>query len=159
MWLCDRLGLVHPPETGHAERPIRFYQRAMRYPEMGTADWVAFLRQMRSEEIVWRCDWLHLGEMALSSANYRRVVIPSLSQFTYYIPGRFLRQLGLVQENYKAGIEDLRLPHLTVQTVRAFEREWPHRVLAEGGVGGSTELEERYRSRLRTDIHRRRHVG
>ncbi|KAI8534994.1 hypothetical protein RHMOL_Rhmol10G0140500 [Rhododendron molle] len=93
----------------------------MVYLELLIEEWYAFLNDMQSEDIVRRCPWLNLAEMAVSSAGFQRVVIAGLSSLTFYIPGRTLRQLGTNQENRHFGRERFELPTFEDHTLQVYE--------------------------------------
>jgi hypothetical protein len=135
--------------------PIRIHQRAMRYPEMNADEWYAFMMEMRPEEIVWRCPWLGLGEMTVFSEGFDRVVIAGLTSFTFYIPGRVLRQLGIPQGMVRITVGDFHLPRFTAQTLNGYKRLWGDRSLQEESPDFTTRLRRQYRQWLRADVQAR----
>ncbi|KAI8530015.1 hypothetical protein RHMOL_Rhmol11G0021100 [Rhododendron molle] len=72
------------------------------------------------EEVDWRCPWQDLPDMAIHFAGFERMVIAGLTSFTFYIPGRMLRQLGLSQGQNRAGTEDFCIPNFSAQTLHEY---------------------------------------
>ncbi|KAI8524695.1 hypothetical protein RHMOL_Rhmol13G0168400 [Rhododendron molle] len=84
---------------------------------------------MQSEDIVWRCPWLNLPEMTVSSAGFKRVVLAGLTSFTFYIPGQTLRQLGTTQGNRRFGREHFELPTFEDHNLQIYKYSWNNREL------------------------------
>jgi hypothetical protein len=138
--------------------PIRIHQRPMRYPDMNADEWYTFMMEMRPEEIAWRCPWLGLEEMTVYSEGFDRVVIAGLTSFTFYIPGRVLRQLGIPQRMVCLTAGDFRLPNFNAQTLRGYKRRWSHRALEGVSPDFTTRLRRQYRQWLRADVQARENV-
>ncbi|KAI8542757.1 hypothetical protein RHMOL_Rhmol08G0164400 [Rhododendron molle] len=116
IWLSDKIGLLEVPQAGWDHFPKRILQRPMLYLEIELERWFVFLNDLQLEEVVWRCPWLDLPNMVVHSAGFERMVITGLTNFTFYIPGRILRQLGLSQGQNCAGTEDFYIPNFNAQT-------------------------------------------
>ncbi|KAI8547496.1 hypothetical protein RHMOL_Rhmol07G0200400 [Rhododendron molle] len=87
--------------------------------------------------------------------GFERVIIAGLTSFTFYIPGRILRQLGISQGLHKAGIEEFHLPDFNVPSLREYRRLWRQGVL-EGPSSDFVEwLDGRYVAWLRAEIQTR----
>ncbi|KAI8568949.1 hypothetical protein RHMOL_Rhmol02G0240400 [Rhododendron molle] len=66
------------------------------------------------------------------------MVIAGLSSFTFYIPGRILRQLGISQGSHQAGVETFHVPAFTAQNLIGYEHNWGLRELGGADPGFST---------------------
>ncbi|KAI8550534.1 hypothetical protein RHMOL_Rhmol06G0114600 [Rhododendron molle] len=117
LWLSDKLGLTAASEANWPRMLGWMHQRRMLYPEMTTEEWCRFMNEMSPQEIVWRHEALGIPDMALNSAGFERMVIAGLSSFTFYIPGRILRQLGISQGSHRAGVESFHILALTAQNL------------------------------------------
>ncbi|KAI8574625.1 hypothetical protein RHMOL_Rhmol01G0368700 [Rhododendron molle] len=124
LWLSDKLGLIAAPEARWSYLPGRMHQREMLYPEMSTEDWHAFMSRLAPHEIVWRHGALDIPDMAMNSAGFERMVIAGLTSFTFYIPGRILRQLGISQGLNRAGVESFHLPEFTAHNLTGYKHNW-----------------------------------
>ena len=122
---------------------------------MTFSEWEEFLLHLTPEEIVWRVPWLDLPDMTIHSAGFGRVVILGTSGFTFYIPGRFLRQLGVSQGRTRAGIEDFEIPPFTVQRAMAFQRRWGNRELVAADPEFFPGLDSSYLTWLHRDLAER----
>ncbi|KAI8524814.1 hypothetical protein RHMOL_Rhmol13G0179200 [Rhododendron molle] len=94
--------------------------------------WYMILHDMQCDDFVWRCPWLimpEMGQMAVNSAGFERVIIAGLASFTFYIPGRILHQLRTSQGLHRAGIEEFQLSDFNVPTLRDYRRLWRNGVL------------------------------
>ncbi|KAI8568262.1 hypothetical protein RHMOL_Rhmol02G0184300 [Rhododendron molle] len=88
---ANKVGVLTAPEAGFEDFPRQLVKRPMVYPELTVDIWYAFLNDMQSEDIVWRCPWLNLPAMTVKSAGFKRLILAGLTSFTFYIPGRTLR--------------------------------------------------------------------
>ncbi|KAI8542640.1 hypothetical protein RHMOL_Rhmol08G0153500 [Rhododendron molle] len=122
LWLSDKLGLIAAPEANWPRLPGRMHQREMLYLKMSTKEWIRFMNEQSPEEITWRHEVLDIPDMAVKSAGYDQVVIAGLSSFTFYIPGRILRQLGISQGSHRAGAESFHVPAFTAQNLIGLTR-------------------------------------
>ncbi|KAI8555278.1 hypothetical protein RHMOL_Rhmol05G0162600 [Rhododendron molle] len=120
IWLPNKVGLLEAPLIGWNHFPRRMLKRSMLYPEREMLEWYVFLHDMQSDDIIWRCPWLNMHEMAVISASFERMVIAGLASFTFYIPGRTLRQLGMSQGLHKTGIENFQLSNFDIQTLHNY---------------------------------------
>ncbi|KAI8551024.1 hypothetical protein RHMOL_Rhmol06G0152700 [Rhododendron molle] len=121
LWLSDKVGVLEASEAGFEHFPRQLAERPMMYLELLIEEWYAFLNDMQSEDIVWRCPWLNLPEMTVSSVGFKRVVLAGLTSFTFYIPGQTLRQLGTNQKNRCFGREHFELPTFDHHNLQAYE--------------------------------------
>ncbi|KAI8550575.1 hypothetical protein RHMOL_Rhmol06G0117800 [Rhododendron molle] len=122
----------------------------------GQASWFSgcpFLLQ--SEDIVWRCPWLNLPAMTVNSVGFKRVILARLMSFTFYIPGRTLRQLGRNQENRCFGRERFGLPTFDSHNLQAYKYSWNNRELEEPLPDPITWLESRYVKWLHKEVKAR----
>ena len=131
----------------------------MIYPEMLEGEWFVFMQQIAPSEIVWRHGALNIADMATNSAGFERMVIAGLSSFTFYIPGRILRQLGMSQGLVRAGEETFHIPAFSAQNLTGYEHNWGLRQLGGADPDFSTKLKHRYKAWLRKDIARRQNLG
>ncbi|KAI8549190.1 hypothetical protein RHMOL_Rhmol06G0007100 [Rhododendron molle] len=88
---------------------------------MSIYEWYTFMNEMSPHEIVWRHEALNIPDMATNSAGFERMVIVGVSNFTFYIPGRILRQLGMSQGLHRAGIVNFHIPAFTAQNLVGYE--------------------------------------
>ncbi|KAI8572061.1 hypothetical protein RHMOL_Rhmol01G0169200 [Rhododendron molle] len=128
---ANKVGVLEAPEAGFEHFPRQLVERPMVYPELMIEEWYAFLNDMQSEDIVWRCPWLNLPAMTVNSARFKRVIFAGLASFTFYIPGRTLRQLGTSQESRRFGRERFGLPTFDGHNLQAYEYSWTNRELEE----------------------------
>ncbi|KAI8537837.1 hypothetical protein RHMOL_Rhmol09G0055100 [Rhododendron molle] len=155
LWLSDKVGVLEAPEASFEGFPRQLVERPMVYPELTVDIWYAFLNDMQSEDIVWRCPWLNLPAMTVKSAGFKRVILAGLTSFTFYIPGRTLRQLGRNQESRCFGRECFRLPTFDSHNLQAYEYSWTNRELEEALPDPLTWLENRYVKWLRGEVYAR----
>ncbi|KAI8568217.1 hypothetical protein RHMOL_Rhmol02G0180900 [Rhododendron molle] len=134
------------------------HQRGMLYPKMPMEDWYALMNNMSPHEIVWRHRALNILDMATNSAGFARMVIARLSSFTFYIPGRILRQLGMSQGLNRAGVEAFHVPAFTAQNLTGYEHNWGLRQLEGADPDFSTTLKHRYKAWLRKEVAKRQNV-
>ncbi|KAI8568929.1 hypothetical protein RHMOL_Rhmol02G0239000 [Rhododendron molle] len=73
------------------------------------------------------------------------MVTAGLSSFTFYIPSRILRQLGISQGSHRAGVETFHIPAFTAQNLTGYEHNWGLRELGGADPNFSTELTNRYK--------------
>ena len=156
LWLSDKLGVLDIPQAGYELFPRQLIERPLVIQGLVADEWFAFLNDMQNKDIVWRCPWLNLTEMTLCSAGYNRVVIAGLTSFTYYIPGRTLRQLGRSQGYHRYGAEDFELPVFDGWHLLDYEDRWNNRIVREPNPGFKTWLERRYIRWLSTEVEARR---
>lgn len=124
----------------------------MLYSEIATEEWYAFLHDMQSEDIVWRCPWLNLPAMAINSASFQRMVIASLVSFTFYIPGRTLHQFGMSQGLHKARVETFQPPDFNARILHNYQCSRNDKVL-EGPLSSFvTWLDSRYVKWLHKEV-------
>lgn len=97
MWLCDKLNVLQVPSGDWLYEARTWARRKFVTIHDTVADWIDFLASLEDDDIVWRCHWLPLTAMAVSTMGAKRVVLAGLNQFTFYIPLRILRQLGIRQ--------------------------------------------------------------
>ncbi|KAI8555268.1 hypothetical protein RHMOL_Rhmol05G0161800 [Rhododendron molle] len=112
--------MLEAPQTGFDHFPRYLVERPMLYPELLMVEWYAFLNDMQSEDIVWRCPWLNLQEMTVNSGEFKRVVIAGLTSFTFYIPRWILRRLGISQGNKRFGREHFKLPDFNARNLHVY---------------------------------------
>ncbi|KAI8542265.1 hypothetical protein RHMOL_Rhmol08G0125400 [Rhododendron molle] len=117
--------------------------------------WSMILHDMQSDDFVWRCPWLIMPDMAVNTTGLERVIIAGLTSFTFYIPGRILRQLGISQGLHQAGIEEFHLPDFNVPSLREYRRLWRQGVLEGPSPDFVDWLDGRYVARLRAEIQAR----
>ncbi|KAI8568951.1 hypothetical protein RHMOL_Rhmol02G0240600 [Rhododendron molle] len=110
---------------------------------------------LQSENIVWRCPWLNLLVMTVNSAGFKGVVLAGLTSFTFYVPGRTLRQLGTSQESRCFGRERFELPTFDSHNMRAYEYSWNNRELEEPLPDPITWLESHYVKWLHREVKAR----
>ncbi|KAI8530075.1 hypothetical protein RHMOL_Rhmol11G0027000 [Rhododendron molle] len=122
LWLSDKLGLLAAPEANWPHLPGRMHQSGMLYPEMSTEEWYTFMNEMSLHEIVLRHEALNIPDMTTNSVGFERVVIAGLSNFTFYIPSRILRQLGMSQNLNRVGVESFHIPAFTAQSMATKHR-------------------------------------
>lgn len=158
LWLSDKLGILTAPEASWPHLPGRMHHRGMIYPEMSEEGWFAFMQQIIPNEIIWRHRALDIADMATNSAGFERIVIAGLTSFTFYIPSRILRQLGISQGLHRAGTEAFHLPTFTAQNLARYEHNWGLRQLGGADPTFSTRLKHRYKAWLRKDIARRQNI-
>ncbi|KAI8534992.1 hypothetical protein RHMOL_Rhmol10G0140300 [Rhododendron molle] len=84
---------------------------------MSIEGWIRFMNEMSPQEIIWRHEELDIPDMAVNSAGFERMGIAGLSSFTFYIPGRILRQLGISQGSHRAGMETFHTPAFIAQNL------------------------------------------
>ncbi|KAI8542627.1 hypothetical protein RHMOL_Rhmol08G0152200 [Rhododendron molle] len=70
LWLSDKVGVLEAPQAGFQNFPRYLVKRPMLYPELLMVEWYAFLNDMQSEDIVWRCLWLNLQKMTVNSTGF-----------------------------------------------------------------------------------------
>ncbi|KAI8574624.1 hypothetical protein RHMOL_Rhmol01G0368600 [Rhododendron molle] len=155
IWFSDKVGLLEAPQAGWEYFLRRLLERPMLYPERGMIEWYVFLHDLQSNDYVWRCPWLIMPEMAVNTTGLERVIIAGLANFTFYIPGHFLRQLGLSQGLHRAGIKDFQLPVLDVPALREYQRNWRNGVLEGPSPDFVDWLDDRYVAWLRAEIEAR----
>ena len=83
------------------------------------------------------------------------MVLVGLTQWTFYIPNRILRQLGVRQVSPPAGPEDFVIPNFNVATFRAYQNNWRERATIPGDPYPSVLLPARYKRWLIKDIEAR----
>lgn len=159
LWLCDKLNLLHPPSPNYLHQRGQFYNRANRYNDLNREEWEEFLLYMNVNEIVWRIPWLDLPDMTINSAHFHHVIIPSLTCFTYYTPGRFTRQLGTSQGRNSAYFAAFEIPPFTIQRLSSFQRLWGNRTLQAADPEFNPILSRRYLSWLQRDLTARRQAN
>ncbi|KAI8535787.1 hypothetical protein RHMOL_Rhmol10G0201200 [Rhododendron molle] len=135
--------------------PRQLVEKPMVYLELLIEEWYAFLNDMQSEDIVWRCPWLNLPVMTVNSAGFKRVVLAGLMSFTFYIPGRTLCQLGTSQESRCFGKERFELPTFDDHNLQAYEYSWSNREQEEPLPDPITWLESRYVKWLHREVKAR----
>ncbi|KAI8560173.1 hypothetical protein RHMOL_Rhmol04G0235500 [Rhododendron molle] len=97
--------------------------------------------------------------MAAHSDGFDRIVIAGLASFTFYIPGRILRQLGISQENNRVSTGNFRLPNFNAQILGGYQRRW--------GLGGiqtedakfTPRQKNRYKKWLRAEVEPRQNIN
>ncbi|KAI8538464.1 hypothetical protein RHMOL_Rhmol09G0106100 [Rhododendron molle] len=155
VWLFDKVGLLEAPQANWDHFPRRMLKRSMLYPEQDMLGWYVILHDIQSNDYVWICPWLNMPEMAINSTGFERVLFASLASFTFYIPGRILRQLGITQGLQRAGIEDFQLPDFNSPTLRDYQRYWRNGVLEGPSPDFVDWLDSRYVAWLRVEIKAR----
>ncbi|KAI8542654.1 hypothetical protein RHMOL_Rhmol08G0154900 [Rhododendron molle] len=127
----------------------------MVYPELMIEEWYAFLNDIQSEDIVWRCLWLNLPAMTVNSVGFKRVILAGLTSFTFYILGQTLRQLGRNQESRCFGRERFGLPTFDSHNLQAYQYSWNNRELEEPLPDPITWLESHYVKWLHREVKAR----
>ncbi|KAI8538416.1 hypothetical protein RHMOL_Rhmol09G0101400 [Rhododendron molle] len=94
LWLSDKMGVREAPEASFEHFLRQLVERPMVYPELLIEEWYAFLNDMQSEDIVWRCPWLNLPEMTAYeySWNNRELEEPLLDPITW-LKSRYVKWL------------------------------------------------------------------
>ncbi|KAI8568246.1 hypothetical protein RHMOL_Rhmol02G0184000 [Rhododendron molle] len=114
--------------------------------------WVDFLRRRRAETIAWRCRWLDLPPMTVHYMGPQWVVLAGLGAFTFYIPYRIQRQLGLRQEGPAEVLVDVVLPFFGHSVLCHYQRFWRTREMTDAHPYPSVAMRGSYRKWLRMDI-------
>jgi hypothetical protein len=157
LWLLDKLGALKAPLPGYELFPRHLVDRPMVFHhELAVDDWFAFLNDLQSEDIVWRCPWLNIPAMTLFTVGQNKVVIAGLDCFTFYIPGRIRRQLGRSQGYHRHGAEVFEMPVFDIWHLRNYADLWDNRVMREPNPGFRTWLENRYKRWLAEEMEARR---
>ncbi|KAI8542866.1 hypothetical protein RHMOL_Rhmol08G0173300 [Rhododendron molle] len=144
LWLSNKVGMLEAPQPGFEHLPRYLVERPMLHPELLMVEWYAFLNDMQSEDIVWRCLWLNLQEMTVNSAGFKRVVIAGLTSFTFYIPEHILRQLRISQGNKRFGREHFELSAFNDHNLHVYRCSRNDRDFEEPLPDSITWLESRY---------------
>lgn len=147
--------MLEAPLAGYEQFPRQLVERPMVYPDLMVDEWFAFLNAIQPEDIIWRCPWLNLPAMTVFSAGFKRVVIAGLSFFTFYVPGRTLRQLGRTQGYKRFGAEEFELPVFDPWNLRCYKDNWENRTVKEPTPDFQTWLESRYIRWLRAEVDAR----
>lgn len=90
--------------------------------------------------------------MTVTSAGFERVVIAGLASFTFYIPGRILRRLGMSQGNHRSGTEYFQPPDFDARNLYNYQCSWNDRVLEGPLPSFKTWLESRYVKWLHEEV-------
>ncbi|KAI8568253.1 hypothetical protein RHMOL_Rhmol02G0184000 [Rhododendron molle] len=106
----------------------------------------------RAETIAWRCRWLDLPPMTVHYMGPQWVVLAGLGAFTFYIPYRIQRQLGLRQEGPAEVLVDVVLPFFGHSVLCHYQRFWRTREMTDAHPYPSVAMRGSYRKWLRMDI-------
>ncbi|KAI8568252.1 hypothetical protein RHMOL_Rhmol02G0184000 [Rhododendron molle] len=128
------------------------FSRCFEFEDRSRAEWVDFLRRRRAETIAWRCRWLDLPPMTVHYMGPQWVVLAGLGAFTFYIPYRIQRQLGLRQEGPAEVLVDVVLPFFGHSVLCHYQRFWRTREMTDAHPYPSVAMRGSYRKWLRMDI-------
>ncbi|KAI8572112.1 hypothetical protein RHMOL_Rhmol01G0173200 [Rhododendron molle] len=153
LWLSDKVGMLDEPQPVFEHVPRNLVERPMLYPELLMVEWYAFLNDMQSEDIVWRCPWLNPQEMSVNSARFERIA--GLTSFTFSFPGHILDQLGISQRNKHFGREHFELPDFNARNLHIYRCSWNDRELEGPLLDSITWLESCYVKWLHKEVKAR----
>ncbi|KAI8568250.1 hypothetical protein RHMOL_Rhmol02G0184000 [Rhododendron molle] len=152
IWLCDKVNVLTIPPSNWAYEARLLSQRCFEFEDRSRAEWVDFLRRRRAETIAWRCRWLDLPPMTVHYMGPQWVVLAGLGAFTFYIPYRIQRQLGLRQEGPAEVLVDVVLPFFGHSVLCHYQRFWRTREMTDAHPYPSVAMRGSYRKWLRMDI-------
>ncbi|KAH7864514.1 hypothetical protein Vadar_030429 [Vaccinium darrowii] len=155
LWLCDKANLLEPVPRNRVHETQGFVIRNFREVFNDVGGWTRVLSQLTEEVISWRLTWIDLPDMAISNMGRQRVILAGLTRWTFYVPNRILRQLGVRQVPPPAGPEDFVLPNFNVATFRAYQSNWRERTTIPRDLYPSVLLPTRYKRWLTRDIEAR----
>ena len=93
--------------------------------------------------------------MAVSNMGRQWMVLAGLTSWTFYIPNRILRQLGVRQVLPPVDPENFVLPNFNFATLRAYQNNWRERMIITKEPYPSVLLPGRYKRWLVIDIETR----
>ena len=93
--------------------------------------------------------------MTVSNMGRHRVVLAGLSGWTFYIPYRILRQLGVDQLIPSVYPEAFVAPNFNHATIQAYQRTWRERMTVPRDQHPSIVLSGRYKRWLAQEIEAR----
>ncbi|KAI8568249.1 hypothetical protein RHMOL_Rhmol02G0184000 [Rhododendron molle] len=125
IWLCDKVNVLTIPPSNWAYEARLLSQRCFEFEDRSRAEWVDFLRRRRAETI---------------------------ASFTFYIPYRIQRQLGLRQEGPAEVLVDVVLPFFGHSVLCHYQRFWRTREMTDAHPYPSVAMRGSYRKWLRMDI-------
>ncbi|KAF7136629.1 hypothetical protein RHSIM_Rhsim08G0127600 [Rhododendron simsii] len=115
--------------------------------------WVHRFHQVTEEMIAWRTNWADLPVMALSNMGRSRMMLAGMFGWTFYIPYRILRQLGVRQT--MPPHEYFIMPPFKFSTCRFYQHTWRARVTIPRDPYPSVLLPQNYENWLIQDIEAR----
>ncbi|KAI8568258.1 hypothetical protein RHMOL_Rhmol02G0184000 [Rhododendron molle] len=130
IWLCDKVNVLTIPPSNWAYEARLLSQRCFEFEDRSRAEWVDFLRRRGPQ-------W---------------VVLAGLGAFTFYIPYRIQRQLGLRQEGPAEVLVDVVLPFFGHSVLCHYQRFWRTREMTDAHPYPSVAMRGSYRKWLRMDI-------
>ena len=98
MWLCDKLKVLGIPRGNWIYSAQSAVGRAWVVTFESLEQWIEWIGSFSEELIQWRCEWLGIETSAFEFMNTGMVPIAGLTRFTFYIPFRIQRQLGLIPD-------------------------------------------------------------
>jgi hypothetical protein len=153
IWLCDKANLLEPVPRRRIHETQGFVQRDFLEVFDDVQGWFRVLSQLTEEVITWRLTWLNTPVMSVSNMGRQRMVLAGLTCWTFYIPNRILRQLGVRQTVLPP--ENFVVPNLNFATFRAYQNTWRERVTIPKEQYPSVNLSDRYVRWLIRDIETR----
>ena len=156
IWLCEKLNLLEDVDWNWVYTPQRISTRDLRHPDLPEHMWRETMADIGIHGIVWRGYGLDIEYSAVQTAGFYRMVIPGMKSFTFYIPMRTLRQLGVNQEVPADDSVIFELPGFNVRTLQRFQLAWEDRHLYHRTLNYyTTMMDPLYESWLRMDVRRR----
>ena len=120
IWLCEKLNLLEDVDWNWVYTPQRISTSDLRHPDLPEHMWRETMADIGIHSIVWRGYGLDIEYSAVQTAGFYRMVIPGMKSFTFYIPMRTLRQLGVNQEVPADDSVIFELPGFNVRTLQHF---------------------------------------
>ena len=155
-WLCDKAALLEAVPRNRVHETRGFVQREYQEFHRSVSSWVQVLSQLKKDTISWRLNWMDRPTMTVSNMGRHRVILASLSGWTFYIPYRILRQLGVDQSIPLVYPEAFVAPNFNHATIQAYQRTWRERVIVPGDRNPSIVLSGRYKRWLAQEIEARK---
>jgi hypothetical protein len=147
--------LLEPVPRRRIHETLGFIQRDFLEVSDDVHGWFRVLSRLTEEIIAWRVAWLDSPAMTTSNMGRQRVILAGLSCWTFYIPNRILRQLGVRQKIPPS--ENFVMPNHNFATFRAYQNTWRERVTIPRDQYPSVNLSERYVRWLIRDMETREH--
>lgn len=156
MWLFDKVNLLEKVvipkgrEYYYAKFYARNYDSRLIKHHDTVEGWKQWFSTLMANDINWLCSRSVVPDMAIKNMNFKRMAIVGLTSFTFYIPCRFLRQLGNDQGLPPVELEPSFNPSL--KSVSHYKKSWPSRQKLAKKEAFNSGLEERYVEWLEEEI-------
>jgi hypothetical protein len=147
----EKTRLLEPPPVGIYSARNAIDRAIIRQFDTAEA-WTEWLQSLESSSINWRCPWYDIPETTVSNKKLEWVVCAGLKGFSFYLPGRIMRQLGQTQQIEAATISATPSPGINRERLKYYRLTWHERKTVSPNPNFSVDLDDAYVAWLTNDV-------